>query len=112
MVSYLWSGKRNGSREVVLILVVVDNGLVHTRGYLGGMDANVLILVVVDNGLVHRFDTQILSIEPVLILVVVDNGLVRVKDDAGDRQSYSLNPCCSGQWSRTYWSLVNYGRCT
>ena len=38
----------------------------------------------------------------VLILVVVDNGLVL---DAGATWVpclMSLNPCCSGQWSRTY----------
>ena len=40
--------------------------------------AAVLILVVMEDGLVHgdRFDTQILSIE-VLILVVMEDGLVR-----------------------------------
>ena len=39
---------------------------------------------------------------PVLILVVVDNGLVHGEHKAtnGDRFD-SLNPCCSGQWSRT-----------
>ena len=39
---------------VVLILVVVDNGLVHDIDYEDIYDnINVLILVVVDNGLVH-----------------------------------------------------------
>ena len=36
----------------VLILVVVDNGLVHVAGTLENQECVVLILVVVDNGLV------------------------------------------------------------
>ena len=37
----------------------------------------------------------------VLILVVVDNGLVLKKLKLYRIISISLNPCCSGQWSRT-----------
>ena len=37
----------------------------------------------------------------VLILVVVDNGLVRFKGFTCDIETLCLNPCCSGQWSRT-----------
>ena len=38
----------------------------------------------------------------VLILVVVDNGLVLSVGKNGQvNHSASLNPCCSGQWSRT-----------
>ena len=43
----------------------------------------------------------------VLILVVVDNGLVQIADATNQTTNISLNPCCSGQWSRTR-SLVNY----
>ena len=37
----------------------------------------------------------------VLILVVVDNGLVQNKFYVEPFKIVSLNPCCSGQWSRT-----------
>ena len=37
----------------------------------------------------------------VLILVVVDNGLVLNDKSLTIATNESLNPCCSGQWSRT-----------
>ena len=37
----------------------------------------------------------------VLILVVVDNGLVLDVQERGEDFELGLNPCCSGQWSRT-----------
>ena len=37
----------------------------------------------------------------VLILVVVDNGLVPLMVILLSVVVVSLNPCCSGQWSRT-----------
>ena len=37
----------------------------------------------------------------VLILVVVDNGLVLLNKTLYDVCQLCLNPCCSGQWSRT-----------
>ena len=61
----------------------------------------VLILVVMDDGLVPNGTKVILFALDVLILVVVDNGLV-LAIKAGKKQLPSgLNPCCSGQWSRT-----------
>ena len=68
--------KNRGLNNKVLILVVVDNGLVHCQevGLLKG--DFVLILVVVDNGLVLRKDAGLAELTDVLILVVVDNGLV------------------------------------
>ena len=42
----------------------------------------------------------------VLILIVMDNGLVHIKDNGKEGKARSLNPYCSGQWSRT---LANYG---
>ena len=62
----------------------------------------VLILIVVDNGLVpdsrrNRTDNQ----HQVLILIVVDNGLVPAFLPISSWFSISLNPYCSGQWSRT-----------
>ena len=61
----------------------------------------VLILIVVDNGLVRLYNKQHSTNNRVLILIVVDNGLVQgcKKDDESDIES--LNPYCSGQWSRT-----------
>ena len=38
----------------------------------------------------------------VLILVVVDNGLVRTLRICNVAVGFGLNPCCSGQWSRTF----------
>ena len=40
--------------------------------------------------------------QSVLILVVVDDGLVHTYTDEQIIQATSLNPCCSGRWSRTY----------
>ena len=51
---------KNGAVNHVLILVVVDNGLVHDAAPVIELGNNVLILVVVDNGLVQgrwQFDT-------------------------------------------------------
>ena len=39
--------------------------------------------------------------DEVLILIVVDNGLVPDKRCMDDLCNNSLNPYCSGQWSRT-----------
>ena len=61
----------------------------------------VLILVVVDNGLVPQHIEGFDPASVVLILVVVDNGLVRVAAESESKCVKRLNPCCSGQWSRT-----------
>ena len=62
----------------------------------------VLILVVVDNGLVlFQNVKQTRRLVRVLILVVVDNGLVPTRKSARGKWWGGLNPCCSGQWSRT-----------
>ena len=37
----------------------------------------------------------------VLILIVVDDGLVPFEETDGSKKTNGLNPCCSGQWSRT-----------
>ena len=48
---------------------------------------------------VHKFVVP--AEKPVLILVVVEDGLVP-REIAGDiLMGCSLNPCCSGRWSRT-----------
>ena len=86
---------------MVLILVVVDNGLVHC-----GININrfvyVLILVAVDNGLVlSLIGLEKMLKADVLILAVVDNGLVLSLKHLIRPNLTGLNPCCSGQWSRT-----------
>ena len=43
--------------------------------------------------------------ELVLILIVVDNGLVLRIAKATVNGKECLNPYCSGQWSRTEWSM-------
>ena len=62
---------------------------------------DVLILVVVDNGLVPQISRVIHRVIQVLILVVVDNGLVLFACGQVRGMVAGLNPCCSGQWSRT-----------
>ena len=49
----------------------------------------------------------------VLILVVIEDGLVHPINDTYRVQEIGLNPCCSGQWSRTDSSLhkVNSWHC-
>ena len=106
MVSYSSEPFSNVSLSTVLILVVVDNGLVRTSLMIStSMGINVLILVVVDNGLILLCRNKLWKDRNiVLILVVVDNGLVRSSIMTCAIWSVSLNPCCSGQWSRTWWS--------
>ena len=55
----------------------MDDGLVLTKIKVGRCGRKVLILVVVDDGLVHEFDfIDAANAFAVLILVVVDDGLV------------------------------------
>ena len=54
-----------------------------------------------DNGIVLFVTPSQISFKVVLILVVVDNGLVLRGQSLTTLTSKSLNPCCSGQWSRT-----------
>ena len=64
----------------------------------------VLILIVVDDGLVQsKMYVHLQTLRVVLILVVVDDGLVPFTDDTSvsATEQPSLNPCCSGRWSRT-----------
>ena len=61
----------------------------------------VLILVVVEDGLVHFHLDFPLSLLIVLILVVVEDGLVPKLRTFLWVLKLSLNPCCSGRWSRT-----------
>ena len=54
-----------------------------------------------------EFDFYFKNDMEVLILVVVDNGLVPIRQVAmGAAAVQGLNPCCSGQWSRTLLDLV------
>ena len=92
----------------VLILVVVDNGLVHYWFAVKDPNGQVLILVVVDNGLVLALSRRQKRCGVVLILVVVDNGLVLPFFNGKEHLEFGLNPCCSGQWSRTFLSPFIY----
>ena len=68
----------------------------------------VLILIVVDDGLVHHSAMTAAQIEAVLILIVVDDGLVQfILLIQIITIMKSLNPYCSGRWSRTY--VPHYG---
>ena len=55
-----------------------------------------------DNGLVLCGSGDLATLRSVLILIVVDNGLVREYKAIHGKELPSLNPYCSGQWSRTY----------
>ena len=54
-----------------------------------------------DDGLVQEQKTVKGKESSVLILVVVDDGLVLKGGGALALRQVSLNPCCSGRWSRT-----------
>ena len=69
----------------------------------------VLILVVMEDGLVpNERDGSYLMVSTVLILIVVEDGLVQKVPVFINVMCQRLNPYCSGRWSRTHWSLVNY----
>ena len=80
----------------------MDNGLVQDseKSVITKNDL-VLILIVVDNGLVLSNQTPRVTVTLVLILIVVDNGLVLLFIYLMFGYYGSLNPYCSGQWSRT-----------
>ena len=76
------------------------------------MNEVVLILVVVDDGLVQVLTQMILRIIEVLILVVVDDGLVLRCFTHKDILKDCLNPCCSGRWSSTSaWKISSCLEC-
>ena len=109
----------------VLILIVVEDGLVQLcqqfqlvkmglnpycsgrwprTGHVliaGNFASVVLILIVVEDGLVHISEPIICMGWGVLILIVVEDGLVHLKNWDYERFWSSLNPYCSGRWSRT-----------
>ena len=45
---------------------------------------------------------KMMKADLVLILIVVEDGLVLIRSDNGEHMLISLNPYCSGRWSRTY----------
>ena len=59
-----------------------------------------------DNGLVQLSQSKRDAEKNVLILVVVEDGLVLIKISFIKAVLRSLNPCCSGQWSRTRESVM------
>ncbi len=78
MVSYRYENGETFINEIVLILIVVEDGLVLFNDcHVSDLDLNlVLILIVVEDGLVLTIS---LDCEPFVC----------------------LNPYCSGRWSRT-----------
>ena len=44
---------------------------------------------------------KMMKADLVLILIVVEDGLVLIRSDNGEHMLISLNPYCSGRWSRT-----------
>ena len=76
MVSYSSAITDTHSLRYVLILVVVEDGLVHVDSVTGVITFEVLILVVVEDGLVLLTLLMPRLRTFVLILVVVEDGLV------------------------------------
>ena len=65
-------------------------------------DIAVLILIVVEDGLVHSLVNYKLLVLNVLILIVVEDGLVLITVESfPKRKADSLNPYYSGRWTRT-----------
>ena len=59
-----------------------------------------------DNGIVRMGYIPGEKVTLVLILVVVDNGIVHLMANWINLMAICLNPCCSGQWSRTIYLLI------
>ena len=79
MVSYLISLRYCNIQCKVLILIVVEDGLVH--GFTIGETIHltgVLILIVVEDGLVQLNQAVFGWLQVVLILIVVEDGLVPI----------------------------------
>ena len=63
--------------EIVLILVVMEDGLVHVNALTKKVVKDlVLILVVMEDGLIHDKKIEDAKEEIVLILVVMEDGLI------------------------------------
>ena len=85
----------------VLILVVVEDVLVHIFSSLRVYAGKVLILVVVEDVLVQQQKVTKVCSSHVLILVVVEDVLVLTIDGLDGVRTISLNPCCGGRCSST-----------
>ena len=67
--------------KIVLILIVVEDGLVHFKSFRVMKSISVvLILIVVEDGLVRLLDLILNGRLLVLILIVVEDGLVPFTD--------------------------------
>ena len=53
MVSYPYEMSQEVARDLVLILIVVEDGLVHKNNIIHNSKSEVLILIVVEDGLVQ-----------------------------------------------------------
>ncbi len=100
MVSEDHSLSEDEYKEVVLILVLVEDGLgVWLRARIR-QRRSVLILVLVEDGLGVLHINKQVHINLVLILVLVEDGLGEMKKKNFVSPKTSLNPCFSGGWSR------------
>ena len=92
-----------------LILIVVEDGLVHNRVAIT-LDKPVkgLILIVVEDGLVLAMATDPTNQQFGLILIVVEDGLVRRLMQCLKVSSVRLNPYCSGRWPRTLADEIDF----
>ena len=80
----------------------MEDGLVQFGTKVETLIARVLILIVVEDGLVLGLEKMLKQDVGVLILIVVEDGLVQQKHISTTCfHLESLNPYCSGRWSRT-----------
>ena len=92
--------------ELVLILVVVEDGLRAYYLYAQNRLVAVLILVVVEDGLRDATPWKYCIPYNVLILVVVEDGLREEIHSQDVEEYHSLNPCCCGRWSQSLSDLA------
>ena len=68
----------------------------------------VLILVLMEDALVHTTKTEEERKAAVLILVLMEDALVRYNVVADEEQAQSLNPCFNGRCTRTVREVCEY----
>ena len=79
----------------------MEDGLVPFRLQKSGNDGEVLILVVVDDGLVLKVQYTFGTIKKCLNPCCSGQWSRTAAAHVTNEAIRSLNPCCSGQWSRT-----------
>ena len=87
------------AREIVLILVVMEDALWATKGRKAWRVQGVLILVVMEDALWEICLLRLSCRRIVLILVVMEHTLRGKRTLKTKWELISLNPCCNGRYS-------------